>query len=413
MLNPSIIPNVQPSRIADDTTSRESPGAAETGVVYRLASSRSDLEAAFSLAHETYVEAGLMKPHSSGLRITPYMLFPQASIIVAVLGEVVVGTVTCLRETPIGLPHFHLIVAPPHDGIRPASAEGSNFAVLPEFRSARSAVTLALACYGTDYAARFQRIDRLVAVVHPRQARFYEGLLKYSRLREETIEHYNFVEGAPAIVDYIEPLEYPQKLCDAYGMSGDGFELFTHFFTDRRPTYVFPSRRSLKVTDCVWTPESLNYFLHERAELWEELTEDQRRALRQSYWPSEYDHVFGSTATADDHCDRRFDVFALAHVELCADGHVYPAILRTVSSDSITIQFPRRLERIRTGEPLAVTIMTDQGNAVRLCGDAEVANGGSSAQIRHRKHPIWNEVIRRLEDDYFPAARVSRENATL
>lgn len=413
MLNSSIKPGSRQPHVASEAVSGELGCAVESMVAYRLAASRSDLETAFSLAHESYVEAGLMKLHPSGMRITPYLLFPQASVIAAMIGDRMVGTLATLRETPIGLPHFRLLDEPLCNGVRPVSAEGTNFAVLPEYRSSRSPISLALACYCAEYAMRCQRVDRLVAVVHPRQAHFYEDLLKYSRLRAEPIEHYDLVDGAPAIVDYIEPLAYPEKLCVAYGLNDEGASVFAPFFDDNRPTFVFPGRRSLKVTDCVWTPELLNRFLHERAKLWEELTSEQRWALRQSYWPSEYDDVFGSDMRVDHSRVGCYDVFALAHVETCADRQIYPAVLRAVSSNSITIQFPRRLVRIQTGEPVEVTIMTDQGDAVRLRGKVEVLNGGWSARLLHGKHPIWNDVLGRLEDDYFPATRAPCSNATL
>src|SRR5690349_8210347 len=74
------------------------------GLTISLARSGEDLEAAYRLLHDVYVEIGFMEPHPSGLRLNVFNALPQTSVAVAKIDGKVIGTLTLTRENPLGLP---------------------------------------------------------------------------------------------------------------------------------------------------------------------------------------------------------------------------------------------------------------------------------------------------------------------
>ena len=70
----------------------------------RIGSSRQELSAAFHLIYEQYLKAGLMKPNSYRMRVTPYHLLPSTEVLVALDRGVVTCTLSLVRDGKLGLP---------------------------------------------------------------------------------------------------------------------------------------------------------------------------------------------------------------------------------------------------------------------------------------------------------------------
>jgi len=69
-----------------------------------VVSSVEEMEAAFRILHDAYVDAGYMKPHPTGMRILPQHLLLTTTVVVAKLGQEVIGTVSMIRDSALGLP---------------------------------------------------------------------------------------------------------------------------------------------------------------------------------------------------------------------------------------------------------------------------------------------------------------------
>jgi hypothetical protein len=258
---------------------------------FSLAKTRDELERAFRLAHDSYAEAGLMRPQPSGMRVTSYMLFPESSIVVAKHHEKIIASVAIIRDTEIGLPHRN-ITALSSAGSSGTIAEASNLAISSEYRQSRATVGLPLFRYGIEYATRFHRADSLVAVIHPRHADYFERVLLFSRMHDGVIPEYDFVAGAPAVVEQLPLRNYRERLRAAYRGVPDEENVYRFFFETDVPNLIYPKRPLTASSDCVWTPELLSHFLHGAAGLWTGMSTTQRAAMRNAYRGPEYDAVF-------------------------------------------------------------------------------------------------------------------------
>ena len=110
----------------------------------KIAETREELEACFSLLHDAYVDAGFMRPDPSGMRVTIYHALPTTTTLCAKWDGEVVGTISLIRESALGFPLqaiFDLSDLRAREG---QIAEVSALAVHPKFRKTGGAILFPL-----------------------------------------------------------------------------------------------------------------------------------------------------------------------------------------------------------------------------------------------------------------------------
>ena len=69
----------------------------------KVAETREELEACFTILHDAYVASGFMKPDPSGMRVTIYHALPTTTTLCAKWEGRVVGTISMIREGVFGV----------------------------------------------------------------------------------------------------------------------------------------------------------------------------------------------------------------------------------------------------------------------------------------------------------------------
>lgn len=145
---------------------------------YRIASSRSEREAAFRLLYRAYRQADLMCPNRHGFRVTKYHLLPTTNVFIARYGCNVISTMTLVEDGELGLPLEETY----RQEIEALRRRGVYLAEVTSQADRRKdfhrylPVFLRL-CRLMVQFARGQRVARLLIASHPRHARFYETYL--------------------------------------------------------------------------------------------------------------------------------------------------------------------------------------------------------------------------------------------
>ena len=70
----------------------------------RIAHSKRELSAAFSLVYQCYLEAGLIEPNAIQARVLPQHALPSTEVVVARVHDGVYATATIVRDNFLGLP---------------------------------------------------------------------------------------------------------------------------------------------------------------------------------------------------------------------------------------------------------------------------------------------------------------------
>lgn len=157
-----------------------------------------DIDAAMSVVHDGFVEAGYMQPQPSGRRMHPSYLNPGTTFLIATMEGRVVGACALVCDGPFGLPSDRAFVEE-NDSLRdeglPPLREGGSLAIRSDARRHTRRIMMRL----TAAIARTIIADDprgcVVIAVAPESQRFYRGALGTM-----TITDQRPYIGAPAVL---------------------------------------------------------------------------------------------------------------------------------------------------------------------------------------------------------------------
>ena len=312
-------------------------------LVLKIAETKEELEACFRLLHDSYVGSGFMKPHPSGMRINIYHALPTTTTLCAKFDGEVVGTLSLIRESVFGFPlqsEFDLQEVREKKG---RIAEASALAVHPKFRNTGGTILFPLMKFMYEYCTTLFDTRHLVIAVNPNRIEMYESLLFFERLKQATVENYDFANGAPAIGASVDLHQSPVIFKQHYAGKTRRKNLYQYFMRSQLSNIVMPGRRYFTTNDPVMTPVLLDYFFNHATPTFRNLDERDRALLHSIYnlpgYKSVLPAVFSESSiqvrqrkhqryslkcpgsfSAVGAATNKTDVYALRVVELSDDG---------------------------------------------------------------------------------------------
>ena len=233
-------------------------------LVFKLASTTEELEAAYSILHDSYVHQGYMEPSKSGLRFVKYFMLPSTSTLVVKKGHEVIGTMSIIRKTNFGLPmeaFTDLSVLNARDS---EVAEISSLAIHKNHRGQRGEVFLPLCRFLQEYCSSYMKLRYLTIAVHPNMADIYEALFGFKRMQKTVLAEYSFANNNPAVpmVLDLEGLYDFLKQTSTVNNKKNHESLFSYFFERSFPQMQFPIRSKWVNYDPVLKKSHLEYFIN-------------------------------------------------------------------------------------------------------------------------------------------------------
>ena len=283
-------------------------------LLLKVAETREELEACFGLLHDAYVAVGFMKPDPSGLRATIYHALPTTTTLLASYDGRVVGTISLIRESPLGFPMQKIFAIEALRKTGGKIAEVSALAIERRFQATGGVILFPLMKFMYEYATKLFDTRHLVIAVNPRHIGFYESILFFRRLRANPVPHYDFVNGAPAVGAHIDLKEAPHIYQRHYDHKEAAKNLYRYFTELQMPNIVFPEKRYFTTNDPVMTPQLLDHFFNQRTQVLARLSDDEKRQFHDIYDLPSYAAVLPALpemATETVHPSRRHRRFSV------------------------------------------------------------------------------------------------------
>ena len=265
--------------------------APDTRLTLGIAATQPELEGCFSLLHGAYVASGFMKPHPSGLRVTPYHALPTTTTLFAKFDDQIVGTLSIIREGVFGFPMqsaFDLTAVRAQPG---RIAEISALAVHADFRDTGGTILFPLMKFMYEYCTAYFDTRHLVIAVNPKHIEMYESLLFFQRLQADVVNSYDFANGAPAVGATLDLQVAPRLFYEAYEGRRPNKNLHHYFTRVSLPNIRFPERTYYTTNDPVMSPALLDHFFNQRTDVFEQLDQRRRRLLKAIYHEDNYRDV--------------------------------------------------------------------------------------------------------------------------
>ena len=249
----------------------------------KIADTQEELEACFRLLHDAYVASGFMKPDPSGLRVTIYHALPTTTTLCAKVGGRVVGTMSLIREGVFGFPLqsvFDLAAVRAKEG---QIAEISALAVHPDFRKTGGRILFPLMKFMYEYCTTYFDTRHLVIAVNPNKIEMYESLLFFERLQANTVDSYDFANGAPAVGATLDLALARERFRQVYGARRERKNLYRYFVETRLPNILQPTRPYHTTNDPVMTGAMIDHFFNRRTRVFDSLDQRKKLLLRSIY----------------------------------------------------------------------------------------------------------------------------------
>jgi GNAT superfamily N-acetyltransferase len=213
------------------------------------------------------------------MRITIYHALPTTTTLCAKFDGEVVGTISLIRESVFGFPLQSIFDL---HGIREKKgrvAEVSALAVHPKFRNTGGSILFPLMKFMYEYCTAFFDTRHLVIAVNPNRIEMYESLLLFERLVENSVENYDFANGAPAVGASVDLHVAPGMFKRVYQGKPLRKNLYMYFLHTKLPNIQMPNRRYFTTNDPVMTADLLDYFFNQCTDTFLNLNDRERGLL--------------------------------------------------------------------------------------------------------------------------------------
>lgn len=264
----------------------EIPTTMPDGLTFELARTRDDIEAAFKLLHDAYVEQGFIDPQPSGMRLIVQHALPTTSILVAKLNDKVIGTISVMRDTPLGLPMEKVFDISNLKLQGKRVAELSCLAIHPDFRRKMGGnIFFPLTLFAATYSMNSFGTDYLVWNLYPHHADFYNAIFGSTHLNGDKKICKDYL-GAPAAGIQVDLSNVEIFAKKKYAHKDVKRNLHAYTFITKHPFFKYPPKEVGVINYPVMTPEFFQYFFAQRTKILQNMTELEEQVIAR-YYPLE------------------------------------------------------------------------------------------------------------------------------
>lgn len=359
---------------------------------FKIAETQEELETAYQILHDSFVEFGFSEPHPSGLRIVKYFALPTTTTLVAKYKGEVVATLSIIRKGPFGLPLEQVFNLAPLEANGRIVAEVSSLAIAQNFRKRRGAMLLPLCKFFYLYIKHYMKLDRVVIAVNPEWADFYEGFLDFTKIPGGVVGKYDFANGAAAVGLWSDVTTWEDRFIKLYNHQDTKHNFYKYFVIDKLISIKFPARPFKKAFDAVMTPKMLDYFFNKRSTVFSQLTVNEILALKSCYPYPAYQAILPKLSDVTPRASSRFIVHADA---LLNTGERMRVI--DVSSNGILLQGD-----LPTKTKLDLRIQVTKEESARLSVQINWIDYSSRrfGAVILESDPTWLSYIESLESEF-------------
>lgn len=301
------------------------PTTLPEGFEFKIAETKSEFEQVCKILHDAYVNEGFMKPEESGMRVHKYFLLPTTVTLIVLYNNKVVGTMSIIRRTNLGLPMEHQFDLSNYLKDGRAVAEISSLAIDKNFKGQSGTVFFAICKYFHEIITTVMNIQKVFIAVNPSMADFYEGLLLFDKINEKKISNYQFANGAPAVGLYADYSNLESRFIKVYSKKNDAKNLHKFMCYNKISQFTYPIEKYSKSMYPIMDASMINYFFKEKSNVLSELSIEELKYIKNMYPPS-LSNIFNKEISSDGNLKTELAIEANSELSI-RDFRVFTANL--------------------------------------------------------------------------------------
>jgi hypothetical protein len=164
--------------------------------VIRIAKNQNEIEEAFRLLQDSYVEEGYAVMNESKLRITNFHLLPTTIVLIICFENKVVGTMSIIRSGKMGIPLDSMNIQNVLNK-KELYFEVSSLAIAKNHRQNSGELFLWLIKFALHLTIQKMKLTTALIGVHPKWIPFYRSVLSFVEIKGLKANNYSFANGNP------------------------------------------------------------------------------------------------------------------------------------------------------------------------------------------------------------------------
>jgi hypothetical protein len=233
--------------------------------IVKLAESTNEYEQVFKLITENYIDQGFMKSNET-LKLNKYQIANSTAVIIAKVGEKVIGTLSLIKRVELGLPLERVFDISQSLEDNSTPTEITCLAIDRNFRRKDGFNCLfPLMKYMYLYCRDYMKVNKLFIACFPRDVDFYSAILFFKKIKGRSyVADYS---GAPAecLVLNFEGLEEIFK--DSYNHKKIQKNLYRYFVCEPEMEFELPNAIDSSAKHSNFNYDFYQYFKNKNYEL--------------------------------------------------------------------------------------------------------------------------------------------------
>lgn len=212
-------------------------------IVFKLATTKEDIEQALNLVYDAYINLNYIDKNSDQLHLPKYLILPTTTILVIKLKEKVIGTVSIILDSSLGLPSETTWDISEYKKNGMSIGEISALTISKDMRSHAGQLFLPLIKMQHIFCKEFLNLDGVVAATSQEVEAFYTDLLLFKPIANSRGRKHDLVKGNKSsccFLDLNDPMK--KRYEQAYSHREPNQNLHHFFFQCETPNIQFPPK---------------------------------------------------------------------------------------------------------------------------------------------------------------------------
>lgn len=307
-------------------------------IVLKVAETEDELMQAFSLVQSMYEKAKIVNQGKISLRITKYHLLPTTKVLIAKEENKVIGTLSVIMDTPLGLPIDDFISLGDLRKRNPRICEISSLAIDPDWRSASKGLFIPLSLYSIWYSKYVIGADELVIITNNSARHVYEDLFLFEPLIFQA-QKYESVNHSKAFAQHLNLIELENKYLENYLNSKPERNIYTMLTNPPWKENMYREKHPFKIVPLMKYTQSTLDKIFETYSMLDKLEDRDKQVIYNHY--SIFKKGFGENIFINKRRHPRFYTKMNADIEI--GGHSYDSKCLQISKGGANFKLPKGL----------------------------------------------------------------------
>jgi hypothetical protein len=362
---------------------------------FKIAETKQEIEQAFTVLYDSYLEQGLMDTNENRIRVTKYHALPSTTMLIVKHHDEVIATMSAISDSPLGLPLESCWDISSLRNKKLKLVEVGALAIKSGFRSKQGKILLPFCKFMMEYTYNYMKVDGAVISINANVKDFYRAILLFKSYEGSGKKKYGFVKGDVGDSVWLPFATLPEDFKKVYSKKPKPNNMYHYIWEFKQSNFIYPESKYFKTACPVLTPDLLDLFFKKKSEVLATMSNEERMVLKRAYFYNDFSYVIDSNDHITERRYPRFAVHCPATIAIKESQEIQSAVMQEVSRKGFALG--KLHDSFKTGS--TITLNVDLGPEIRTTLLAKVVwVKDLSAGFEIIKDAVqWIEFINYLE----------------